>query len=47
MYRSAVLTFKELVISDIKIEIFLIDNEPALRNSLIVVFLDVKQLLYL
>ena len=46
-YRKAIQGFKDLVMGDIKIEVFLTDDEAALKTALSVIFLGVPQLLCL
>ena len=47
MYHLAVSTFRELVIGDTHVEVFLTDDEDTLRNALSEVYPGVPQLLYL
>lgn len=46
-YRKAIQAFKDLVMGEIKIEVFLTDDEAALKTALSVIFPGVPQLLCL
>jgi len=46
-YHTAIAAFKALVIGDTKVEVFLTDDEVALKNALSAVFPTVPQLLCL
>jgi hypothetical protein len=46
-YRKAIHAFKDLVMGDIKIEVFLTDDEIALKTALSAIFPGIPQLLCL